>query len=210
MVRKATDQFDEANKLYKEQRNELLGLVDAITRVSEVSETDKETASLLFEQYRKNQITADQLATAISNLSTVSDASKSSIDRKAESVAKEASTVKSAQSILDVYTGKVTQNTQANKDNAKSINEQEAALRNLNQKQREALKSIRGELEREAYIQSKIRDGSTRAYAEYYADYLEKADVPYDKPLSAVETSIIEQGFKLKEQTKDREESEKK
>ena len=210
LVRKATDQLEDANQLYREQRNELLGLVDAITRVSDVSDADKAVASELFEQYRKNQISANQLATAINNLSTVSDSAKSSIDKKSESVSKEAGAVKDAQSILDVYTGKVALNTKANQENAKSLTEQEKAIISLNQKQREALKSIQGEMERENYIQASMRAGFTRNHAEYYADYREKANVPFSTALSGAEVKILEQGFKLKEQTKDREESEKK
>lgn len=209
LVRKATDQLEDANQLYREQRNELLGLVDAITRVSDVSDADKTIASQLFEQYRKNQLTADQLATAINNLSTVSDSAKSSIDKKSESVSKEAGAVKNAQSILDVYTGKVSLNTKANQDNARSIIEQEKAILSLNQKQREALKSIQSDMNRESYIQASMKTGLTRDHAEYYADYKDKAGLPFNTPLSTVEVKLLEQGYKLKEQTKDREESEK-
>ncbi|WP_215898496.1 hypothetical protein [Acinetobacter colistiniresistens] len=210
LVRKATDQLEDANALYREQRNELLGLVDAITRVSEVSEADKETASMLFEQYRKNQLNANQLATAISNLATVSDSAKSSIDKKADSVSKEASAVNSARSILDVYTGKVSLNTKANQENTKSITEQEKAFLSLNQKQREAIKSIQGDMNRESYIQASMSTGISRKHAEYYADYKDKANIPYFNPLSNYEVGIVEQGYKLQEQTKVREESEKK
>ncbi|WP_228268424.1 hypothetical protein [Acinetobacter colistiniresistens] len=210
LVRKATDQLEDANKAYREQRNELLGLVDAITRVSEVSEADKEAASLLFEQYRNNQLNANQLATSISNLATVSDSAKSSIDKKAEAVSKETDAVNNAKSILDVYTGKVTANTKVNQDNTKSISDQERALMSLNKKQREAVKSVQDQIKREDYIQESMRTGISRKHAEYYADYKDKANIPYFNPLSKFEVGIVEQGYKLQEQTKIREESEKK
>ncbi|QNV45573.1 hypothetical protein IEE82_10630 [Acinetobacter baumannii] len=122
----------------------------------------------------------------------------------------EAGKVVKAQSILDVYTGKVQNNTKANNDNAKSIGEQEKALLSLTQKQREALKDIQGQLDRESYIQASMRTGISREHAEYYADYKDNAGISYFKPLSNLEVKLVEQGYKLKEQTKDREESEKK
>ncbi|HCP6178785.1 hypothetical protein [Acinetobacter baumannii] len=210
LTRKATDTLETANQLYREQKNEMLGLIDAITRSSKVSENDKQIAEGLFERYRLGKIDANQLANAINGLATVSDSAKASIDNKAKAVMDEAGKVVKAQSILDVYTGKVQNNTKANNDNAKSIGEQEKALLSLTQKQREALKDIQGQLDRESYIQASMRTGISREHAEYYADYKDNAGIPYFKPLSNLEVKLVEQGYKLKEQTKDREESEKK
>lgn len=210
LTRKATDELETANKLYREQKNEMLGLVDAIIRSSSVSENDQKIAKTLFESYRLGSIDANQLANAVNGLTSVNEGAKSSIDNKAKAVMSEADKVVKARSILDVYTGKVQSNTRANQDNAKSIGEQEKALLSLNQKQREAVKDIQGQLDRESYIQASMRTGINREHAEYYADYKEKAGTPYFKPLSDLEIKLVEQGYKLKEQTKDREESEKK
>lgn len=210
LTRKATDELETANKLYREQKNEMLGLVDAIRRSSSVSENDQEVVKKLFESYRLGSIDANQLASAINGLTSVNEGAKSSIDNKAKAVMSEADKVVKARSILDVYTGKVQSNTRANQDNAKSIGEQEKALLSLNQKQREALKDLQGQLDRESYIQASMRTGISREHAEYYADYKDNAGVPYFKPLSNLEVKLVEQGYKLKEQTKDREDSEKK
>lgn len=211
LTRKATDDLNEANKVYREQKNELLGLIDAVTRNSQVSEKDRGIASQLFEQYRQGKISSNDLATAVNNLATVSDSAKSIIDKKAEAVSKESSAVNSARSILDVYNGKVKQNTKTNQDNAKSITDQANALSNLTQKQREALKDIQSQISKANYIDANMAAGWGRDKAEYFADYRQNAGLSFTgASLSESEKKQVEAGYKLQQQTKAREESEKK
>jgi hypothetical protein len=211
LTRKATDELNEANQAYREQKNEMLGLIDAVTRNSQVSEKDRGIASQLFEQYRLGKINSNDLATAVNNLATVSDSAKSSIDKKAEAVSKESSAVNNAKSILDAYNGKVKQNTKNNQDNARSITDQANALSNLTQKQREALKDIQSQISKANYIDANMAAGWSRDKAEYFADYRQNAGLSFTgASLSESEKKQVEAGYKLEQQTKAREESEKK
>lgn len=211
LTRKATDELNEANKVYREQKNELLGLIDAVTRNSKVSEKDRGAAAQLFEQYRQGKISSNELATAVNSLATVSDAAKSSIDRKAEAVGKESDTVSNAQSILDVYNGKVKENTKTNRENARSISDQASALSLLTQRQREALKDIQDQVAKANYVDANMAAGWSRERAEYFADYRQNAGLSFTgASLSAQEIKQVEAGYKLQQQTKAREESEKK
>lgn len=211
LTRKATDELNEANKVYREQKNELLGLIDAVTRNSQVSEKERGVAAQLFEQYRQGKISSNDLATAVNSLATVSDAAKSSIDRKAEAVGKESDTVNNAQTILNAYNGKVKENTKTNRENARSISEQASALSTLTQKQREALKDIQDQVAKANYIDVNMAAGWSREKAEYFADYRQNAGLSFTgASLSELEKKQVEAGFKLEQQTKAREESEKK
>ena len=210
LTRKATEELNEANKLFREQKNELLGLVDAVTRNSEVSEKDRDSASRLFEQYRLGKINSNELATAVNSLATVSDTAKSSIDKKAESVGKEKSAVDDARRVLGIYSGKVQENTRLNNENAKSISAQEQALLGFTQKQREALKNISADIARENYIVANMAKGWSRDKANYFADAREDSGMSFSETSSKVWFLQVEAGYKFQQQTKAREESEKK
>jgi soluble lytic murein transglycosylase-like protein len=210
LSRKATDELNEANKLFREQKNELLGLIDAVTRNSEVSEKDRDSASRLFEQYRLGKINSNELATAVNSLATVSDTAKSSIDKKAESVGKEKSAVDDARRVLGIYSGKVQENTRVNNENAKSISAQERALLGLTQKQRETLKNISADIARENYIVANVAKGWNRDKANYFADAREDSGMSFFETSSKTWFLQVEAGYKLQQQIKAREESEKK
>ena len=210
LTRKATDELNEANKLFRVQKNELLGLIDAVTRNSEVSEKDRDSASRLFEQYRLGKINSNELATAVNALTTVSDTAKSSIDKKAESVGKEKSAVDDARRVLGIYSGKVQENTRLNNENAKSISAQEQALLGFTQKQRAALTGIQDQNARAQYIANNVALGWSREKAEYVADYRDEAGLDYAKRLTKYELIQLENGFKVQQQNKAIEESEKK
>jgi soluble lytic murein transglycosylase-like protein len=210
LTRKATEELNEANKLFREQKNELLGLVDAVTRNSEVSEKDRDSASRLFEQYRLGKINSNELATAVNSLATVSDTAKSSIDKKAESVGKEKSAVDDARRVLGIYSGKVQENTRLNNENAKSISAQEQALLGFTQKQREALKNISADIARENYIVANMAKGWSRDKANYFADAREDSGMSFSETSSKAWFLQVEAGYKLQQQIKAREESEKK
>lgn len=210
LTRKATDELNEANKLFRVQKNELLGLIDAVTRNSEVSEKDRDSASRLFEQYRLGKINSNELATAVNALTTVSDTAKSSIDKKAESVGKEKSAVDDARRVLGIYSGKVQENTRLNNENAKSISAQEQALLGFTQKQREALKNISADIARENYIVANMTKGWSRDKANFFADAREDSGMSFSETSSKAWFLQVEAGHKLQQQTKAREESEKK
>ena len=91
-----------------------------------------------------------------------------------------------------------------------SINNQSSALSNLTQKQRAALGDIKTELAKARHIENNVALGWSREKAEYVADYRQKAGLADNQRLSSVEIKQLESGYKLQQQTKAREESEKK
>lgn len=106
-TRQASDKLDDLSTKYRQQRNELLGLVDAVTRNSSASDKDRQKASQLFEQYRLGKITANQLANQIQNLSSVNDTAKGSIDRVATSTNQAKAELDKQNQIIDAYSGKI-------------------------------------------------------------------------------------------------------
>lgn len=107
LLREVIAQTEELTDAYKEQKNELLGLVDAIRHTSNVSDESKKKAEALFEQYRKGEITAGKLATGINSLKDVSNTLKGSIDKQAVSANKAASELNKKNQVVSAYGGQV-------------------------------------------------------------------------------------------------------
>ena len=111
LLREAIAQSEKLTVSYKEQKNDLLGLVDAIRHNSSVSEVSKAKAQALFEQYRFGKITAGQLATGINSLKDVSDSLKGSIDKQAQSANKAATELNKKNKVVTAYGGQVSATT---------------------------------------------------------------------------------------------------
>jgi lambda family phage tail tape measure protein len=107
LLREAIAQTEKLTVAYREQKNELLGLVDSIRHSSDVSDQSKKKAEALFEQYRQGKITAGQLATGINGLKDVSDSLKGSIDRQAGSTNKAATELNKKNQVVSAYGGQV-------------------------------------------------------------------------------------------------------
>lgn len=210
LTRKATDELQKTSTAYRNQRNELLGLVDAVTRNSDVSDEDRAAASYLFEEYRKGRIVAEQLAGGINQLKTVNANAKASIDDKVFSLKEEAKKVVEADRVLKVYNGTIKQGTTDNTDHAKSVDKVTEAYANLSAKQVEYVKGIELAKEKEKYIQDLMKEGYTRKKAEFYADEKEKSGTAFNVPNPQGLANSINQAYKLKQQEDARTESEKK
>ncbi|WP_313042013.1 transglycosylase SLT domain-containing protein [Acinetobacter sp.] len=107
LLREAIAQTEKLTVAYREQKNELLGLVDSIRHSSDVSDESKKKAEALFEQYRQGKITAGQLATGINGLKDVSDSLKGSIDKQAGSTNKAAIELNKKNQVVSAYGGQV-------------------------------------------------------------------------------------------------------
>ena len=107
LLREAVSQSEKLTVAYREQKNELLGLVDSIRHSSSVSDESKKKAEALFEQYRQGKITAGQLATGINGLKDVSDQLKGSIDSQAGSANKAAAELNKKNQVVTAYGGQV-------------------------------------------------------------------------------------------------------
>ena len=107
LLREAISETEDLTDAYKEQKNNLLGLVDAIRHNSDVSDQSKAKAQALFEQYRQGKITAGQLATGINSLKDVSDSLKGSIDQQAGATNKAATELNKKNQVVQAYGGQV-------------------------------------------------------------------------------------------------------
>lgn len=107
LLREAIAQTEKLTVAYREQKNELLGLVDSIRHSSDVSDESKKKAEALFEQYRQGKISAGQLATGINGLKDVSDSLKGSIDKQAGSTNKAAAELNKKNQVVSAYGGQV-------------------------------------------------------------------------------------------------------
>lgn len=107
LLREAITQTEKLTVAYREQKNELLGLVDSIRHSSDVSDESKKKAEALFEQYRQGKISAGQLATGINGLKDVSDSLKGSIDKQAGSTNKAATELNKKNQVVSAYGGQV-------------------------------------------------------------------------------------------------------
>ncbi|WP_119689285.1 transglycosylase SLT domain-containing protein [Acinetobacter nosocomialis] len=210
LTRKATDELQKTSTAYRNQRNELLGLVDAITRNSDVSDEDRAAASYLFEEYRKGRIVAEQLAGGINQLKTVNANAKASIDDKVFSLKEEAKKVVEADRVLKVYSNTIKQGSTDNKDHAKSVDKVTEAYANLTAKQVEYVKGVELAKEKEKYIQDLMKQGYTRERAEFYADAKEKSGTAFNAQTPKGLGDSINQAYKLKQQEDARTETEKK
>lgn len=210
LTRKATEELQKTSTAYRNQRNELLGLVDAITRNSDVSDEDRVAASNLFEEYRKGRITAEQLAGGINQLKTVNANAKGSIDDKVFSLKEEAKKVVEADRVLKIYNGTIKQGTTDNNDHAKSVDKVTEAYTNLSAKQVEYVKGVELAKEKEKYIQDLMKQGYTREKAEFYADAKEKSGTAFNAQTPQGLGDSINQAYKLKQQEDARTETEKK
>jgi soluble lytic murein transglycosylase-like protein len=91
-----------------------------------------------------------------------------------------------------------------------STNNQAQAWIALTQKQRAALTGIQNQNARSQYIANNMALGWSREKAEYVADYRDEAGLDYAKRLTKYELIQLENGFKIQQQAKAKEESEKK
>ncbi|WP_284088563.1 transglycosylase SLT domain-containing protein [Acinetobacter pittii] len=210
LTRKATDELQKTSAAYRNQRNELLGLVDAITRNSEASDEDRVAASNLFEEYRKGRITAEQLAGGVNQLKTVNSDLKASIDNKVYSLKEEAKKVVEADRVLKVYNGTMKQGIADNNEHTKSINNKADAYANLNAKQTEYVNGVKQAQAKENYIQGLMKKGYTREKAEFFASEKEKSGTAFNQANPQGLVTSINQAYKLKEQEDARTETEKK
>jgi len=151
-TRQASEKQDDLSTKYRQQRNELLGLVDAITRNSSASDKDRQKASQLFEQYRAGQITATQLANQIQNLTSVNETAKGSIDRVATSTNKAKSELERQNQIIDGYSGKANTAVTATDSWTGSVN-------NLTKAYKELVKSIQNDIIGNAYQIAQMKAG---------------------------------------------------
>ena len=195
---------------YDDAKSKLISLVISMGRFDDSSDDAVKKANALAMQYKQGNITAEQLASKISALAGTSAEAKTKIDEQTVAVAKVKAEMDKQQQVTEALTNKNGQLANAHDRISASVNAQAKAYLSLTQKQREALNGVNSDIEKSQYIQANMAAGWSRDKAEFYADYRSNAGLGFmGKALSPFEIETVDQGFKLQQSTKAREESEK-
>lgn len=195
---------------YDDAKSKLVSYVIAMGRFDESSDSAIKTANKLAMQYKQGDITAEQLASKINALTGASDESKEKIDAQAAAVSKAKGAMDAQQKVVGALDSATKGLARANDQATASANGHANAVVNLTKKQVDALKQINDQVLRSKYIDANMAAGWSREKAEAAADYRDNAGIGYKEKLTQQELQIINLGFKVQQQNKVREESEKK
>ncbi len=195
---------------YDNAKSKLISLVVAMGRFDDSSSEAVKEANRLAMQYKQGEISAEQLASKINGLTGASAEAKTKIDAQAGAVGAAKSAMTAQERIVSALTAKNNELARSHNNAAQSAQGQATALSTLTQKQREALKGIQDQVARSRYIENNVAAGWSRAKAEAAADYRDAAGIGYARKLTEQELKTVELGFKVQQQNKAREESEKK
>lgn len=195
---------------YTKAQQQVRAYASSIAEVMAKDESTKNTIRGWIKEFDQNAISAETLANRINKLGTITEESKVHMDKHAVAATGAKSAMDAQQKVVDSLEVKSRTLARSTDVVTASVNNQAQAWLNLNQKQRAALTDINDEVLRSQYIQKNIAAGWSRERAEYVADYREQAGLGFSKRLSAIELKQLETGFKVQEQNKAREESEKK
>ena len=195
---------------YDDAKSKLVSYVIAMGRFDDSSDSAIKTANKLAMQYKQGDITAEQLASKINALTGASDESKEKIDAQAAAVSKAKGAMDAQQKVVGALDSATKGLARANDQATASANGHANAVVNLTKKQVDALKQINDQVLRSKYIDANMAAGWSREKAEAAADYRDNAGIEYKEKLTQQELQIINLGFKVQQQNKVREESEKK
>lgn len=195
---------------YTKAQQQVRAYASSIAEVMAKDESTKNTIRGWIKEFDQNAISAETLANRINKLGTITEESKVHMDKHAVAATGAKSAMDAQQKVVSSLDSASKGLAKTNNIVATSLDRQAAALQNLTQKQREALKNINDQILRSKYIEQNIAAGWSREKAEAAADYRDDAGIGYAKKLTQQELKTIELGFKVEQQNKAREESEKK
>lgn len=195
---------------YTKAQQQVRAYASSIAEVMAKDESTKNTIRGWIKEFDQNAISAETLANRINKLGTITEESKVHMDKHAVAATGAKSAMDAQQKVVSSLDSASKGLAKTNNTVAASLDRQAVALQNLTQKQREALKSINDQILRSKYIEQNIAAGWSREKAEAAADYRDDAGIGYAKKLTQQELKTVELGFKIQQQTKAREESEKK
>lgn len=202
--------LSELGNEYDDAKSKLISYVIAMGRFDDSSDSAVKAANKLAMQYKSGEITAEQLASKINALSGASDESKEKIDSQAAAVSKAKSAMDAQQKVVGALDGAKKGLNQTTRQSIVLLNEEQKAHQALAQKQRTVVNELQQLALRESYINNNVSIGKSRDEAEYFADKRAEAGIPYTEKLTKYMYLQIEAGYKLQQQTKAREESDKK
>jgi len=200
----------ELSEQYTKAQQQVRAYASSIAEVVAKDESTKNTIRGWIREFDQNAISAETLANRINKLGSVAEENKMHMDKHAVASTGVKKAMDAQQKVVDSLTTKSKTLARTNDAVTVSVNGQAQAWLNLNQKQRAALTDIKDSVLRSQYIDKNIAAGWSRDRAEYVADYRDQAGLGFTNKLTAVELKQLKTGFKVQEQTKAREESEKK
>lgn len=195
---------------YTKASQQVRAYASSIAEVAAKDEASKNTIRGWIKEFDEQKITAEQLANKINKLSTVGVENKQVMDKHAVAATGAKSAMSAQQKVVDSLVGSNRKLSGTHDQVTASVNSQAQAYMSLTQKQRTVVNDLQQLALRESYINNNMARGWSRDQAEYFADKRSDAGESYTKALSKEMFIQIEAGYKLQQQTKAREESDKK
>lgn len=156
----------------------------------------------LLDLYQQKKISTDELATRVRQLDGVDTQFKDTINQQSVALAEKENKLGQVKSLVDALSDKTEKNTQINLENAQSIQQQANAFEQLSEKQQNALSKLQQDMHKLQYINSNIAAGATPEKAQFFANYRERAELGYEKPLTPQELEILNQSWRIQEKNR--------
>lgn len=200
-TRDQVNEVEELTKTYDKQVIAMAGLGRVVMNNTDLTIKDREAAKLLYEQFIKGEIGAEQFSTSLNRLSSINKDLKERIDKQASATIESNKAMELAVKIRDAFLGQSNDFVQANKDETKSIDDKRIAQEKLNTEQQKAYDKVKTLLERDEYIKTNRKArGISQAQAEYEADFRAESGMGFKgdrMPLSLI--NMRDAGWKLKQ-----------
>lgn len=205
-----TVELKDLTESYTKAQQQVRAYASSIAEVVAKNESTKNTIRGWIKDFDNQKISAEDLANKINKLSDVSSENKQHMDKHAVAATGAKNSMAAQQKVVESLSSQTVSLTKKSDALTVSTNNQAQAWITLTQKQRAALTGIQEQNARAQYIANNMALGWSREKAEYVADYRDEAGLDYAKRLTKYELIQLENGFKIQQQNKAREESEKK
>ncbi|MBI1450326.1 hypothetical protein IL972_00035 [Acinetobacter sp. FL51] len=205
-----TVELKELGEKYNQTRQQVRAYASSIAEVVAKNEATKNTIRGWIKDFDNQRISAEDLANKINKLSDVGSENKQNMDKHAVAATNAKNSMIAQQKVVESLATQTVNLTKKSDALTVSTKNQAQAWLTLTQKQRAALTDIQDQNARSQYIANNMALGWSRDKAEYVADYRDKAGLGYSKRLTKYELIQLENSFKIQQQAKAREESEKK
>lgn len=204
---------DELKKLgdeYGSLSEKLVIAAFALSRHNDMTTEQSKHVNDLIAEYKKTG-DIDNFSSKINALGFVSQESKNHISILSGSVSDASEKFKTHKTYVDSLINLGPKLAKANDEVTNSVNRQKNAYQSLSEQQKKVYDSISQDLSRERYIQANVSQGiMSREKAEHFADKREQAGIAYNERMSKEMFLQVDASWKLKQNTDNRVEAEKK
>ena len=194
---------------YTKAQQQVRAYASSIAEVVAKDDATKNTIRGWIKEFDAQKISAEELANKINSLSNVGTENKTVMDKHSIAATGAKNAMVAQKKVVDSLDTANKQLARSHDTVTSSVNGQAQAYMTLTQKQRAVVNDLQQQALRESYINNNMARGWSRDQAEYFADKRSEAGESYTKALSKEMFVQIEAGYKLQQQTKSREESEK-